>query len=99
MQDVSERPFIGFVILVELGVRSLHLNLHVLEKAIFPLRCIQLLSLFRHQSSQGLQVPILLYLLLGLFLFRYNFTLRCQGVWLVPPLVLLVDFGSWLLIV
>lgn len=91
VQDVSERSFIRFVILVELGVWSLHLDFHVLEKSIFPLWSVHLLSLFRNQRSQCLQVPILFQLLFCLFFLRHNFTLRSQGIWLVPPLV--VFFG------
>jgi hypothetical protein len=51
VQDVSERSFISFVILVELGVGSLHLDFHVLKKSIFPLCSVHLLPLFRNQRS------------------------------------------------
>ena len=99
MEDVSERPFVGFAVFVELRVGGLHLYLHVLEETVLPLSAVHVLTLFRYQRTQGFQVPVLLHSLFCLFLLRNNFTFSCHHISFVPPLVLVFCFNHWLLLV
>lgn len=90
MEDVSERPLVGFAVFVELGVGGLHLNFHVLEETILPLGGVHVLTFFRYQGTQGFQVPILLYSLLCLFFLCNYFAFSCHYISFVPPLVFLI---------
>jgi hypothetical protein len=99
VEDVSERPFVGFAVFVELRVGGLHLYLHVLEETVLPLSGIHVLSFLRYERTQGFQVPVLLHSLFRLFLLRNNFTFGRHHISFVPPLVLVFCFGCWLLLV
>ena len=99
MEDVSERPFVGFAVFVELRVGGLHLYLHVLEETVLPLSGVHVLPLLRYQRTQGFQVPVLLYSLFCLLLLRNNLTFGRHHISFVPPLVLVFCFGCWLLLV
>ncbi len=85
MEDIPECLFVPLTVSVVLAVRSLHPQLHVVKKFIFPLTVTRI-ALFTHESSQNYDIALLLNFFCRLFFLRQYCLLCGDGILLHPPL-------------